>query len=219
MENRLLVRASEASNLMTLPRSKRGEELSETTKTWLKTKAKESFYGYTTFQGNKYTQKGIECEPKAIELLSELHYFNKDEYKKNTERKVKGGFSGECDIIYENEIIDIKCPWSLDTFPAFKEDANKAMKKSGYDWQQKVYCYLWEVETAHIAYVMMSTPGDLVKEWDDSDLHNVEHIEISKRVTMSDMIELTDEDVELMESQYQLANEYYNELLTEIENK
>lgn len=221
----LIVRASEASNLMVLPRSNKdkGVVLSETTKSWLKTKAIEEFYQIRSFKGNQYTEKGNLMEDKAIEMLSMLHHFNLNEYKKNEKRVTKNGFTGECDIIYDNTIIDIKCPWDLTTFPHFKEDADKGVKKSGYDWQVKVYCYLYGCEKGYVAYCMMSTPTDedsgLLKPWDDWDLHLVDHIEPSKRVTMSSEIILTAEDVELMESQYKLAEVYYNELIEELKNK
>lgn len=220
-EGQLIVRASEVSNLVVLPRATkdRGVILAETTKTWLKTKASEQFYGFKSFQGNKYTEKGNICESNAIQMLSEYHHFNSDEYKKNTERKTKDNFTGECDIFYDNSIIDTKCSWDLTTFPAFKEDADKLVKKSGYDWQQKCYLWLWGAERAYVAFCMVDTPDDLLTSWDNWELHKVEHIAPEKRITLSSEIVLTDEDIALFESQYILANKYYQELLIELNNK
>ena len=214
----LIVRASEVKNLMVLPRLKK-ELLSETTKTWLKTKAKEQFYGYKSFKGNKYTQKGIMCENEATELLSEYLYLNPTKLTQNKERVTHKGFSGECDVIDDDLIIDTKCPWSIDTFPAFTEDADKEMKKAGYDWQQKVYLRLFQKERAQIAYVLVNTPDELLTDWDDRELHNFNNLTVGQSITLSSEIVLTDKDIELMDSQYALANKYYKQLMEELQNK
>ncbi len=193
-------------------------ELSETAKTWIKQKAKEFFYGYEKKVETRYMDKGHNNEDEAIEMLSELHG---KQYKKNVKRISLTWLTGECDIINEEEkiIIDIKNAWDIDTFPAYKEDVNKKVKEAGYDWQQKGYLILYKCNVAYVAYCITDTPEELVPDWEDLTLHQVSHHNPRKRVTVSDEIRITEEEVLNVKKAYKAANKFYKECLTELINK
>lgn len=69
---------------------------------------------------NKYTEKGIQQEEDGITLYSRV---TKRIYKKNSQRYENEYFSGEFDLINSDETVDIKCSYSLNTFPHPLTDA------------------------------------------------------------------------------------------------
>ena len=111
-------RASQIGKLMTTSRSKT-DVLSQTAKSYIEQLAKEDFFGYTSPLVNRYLDKGINQELESINLLNSVRFEN---YEKNTERIENEFMTGECDIITNESIIDIKTSWSLDTFPELPED-------------------------------------------------------------------------------------------------
>ena len=212
----LKVRASEAHNLMVKPRSK-SELLSETTKTWIKEKVKQEVFGYIPTIENKYMIKGIRCEDISIALLNEVE---SEWYEKNTERfYYEDWLSGEPDIITSDVIRDVKTSWSLETFPAFKEDAEKSIKAAGYEWQLRCYMLLVDRERASIDYCMVSTPEDedLLKPWDNLTIHQVDNIPAKQRVNTVWFERDKKLEEELIE-RYKLANSYYLDRLNELVN-
>jgi len=213
MEN-LLVRCSELSKLMTKSRSK-SSPLSETTKTYVMEKAKESFYGITPNFSNKYTEKGLLNEDEGIEMVNQVRFMD---FRKNAERITTSWLTGECDILGDERIIDIKCSWSFETFPAFQEEADKAVKKSGYDWQMRGYMMLYNRNVAEVIYCLTTTPPSLLSSFDIPALHDVDHIAVGDRMTSVKV-----ERDEVIESeiltQYSIANEYYKECMAELKSK
>ena len=175
----LKVRASSLHKMMTNPRSK-SEELSETTKTWLKDLVKEEVFGYHPQLNTPAINKGIDYEFMSIDLLNDATF---NSYKKNEERITNDWLTGEADIVTTDEIIDVKSSWSLETFPAFAEDAESGVKKAGYEWQLRGYMMLYNKPKASIKYCMISTPESLLKDWDDRSIHKVDHIEPAKRIS------------------------------------
>jgi hypothetical protein len=210
----LLVRCSELKNLMTKSRSKK-EALSETTKSWIKEKVKEEFYGYRKKLDGDPINKGIDMEDLAIEMLNEITF---NSYKKNQERKTNSWLTGEADIVSKDTIEDIKCSFTLETFPAFAEDAYAAIKKAGYDWQLRGYMLLWNKPKAKVQYCMVSTPDYIMKDWYNKDIHKVDKHEPTTRLTTVGIHRDEKLEDEMLE-QYALANEYYKERWEEINNK
>ena len=178
-EKNLIVRCSALSKIMTKSRSK-SSPLSETAKTFVMEKAKEDFYGIRPNISNKFTEKGLRNEDLGIEMVNQARFMD---FRKNTERISTDWLTGECDINGDERIIDIKCSWSFDTFPAFQEEAEKAVKKSGYDWQLRGYMMLYNKPMGEVIYCLTSTPADLLSSYDDVTLHDVEHIDIQSRMT------------------------------------
>ena len=210
----LKVRCSELSQLMTKGRSK-AEPLGETTKSYIQEKAKQDFYGINPILENKYLSKGIMNEQIGIDLVNQVRFMD---FIKNTERIDIGWLTGECDINATDRIIDIKCSWSFDTFPAFEEEAQKSVKKAGYDWQMRGYMMLYNKDLAEVIYCLTSTPDSLLSQWDDLKMHKVDHIEAEKRITAV-RVERDVEIEEEIKKQYGIANTYYKECLAELTTK
>jgi len=207
----MVVRASSISKLMTKPRSK-SEAFSETALTHLKELALEEVLGIRQELDNKYVEKGKQCEAQSIELLNSVTF---ESYIKHDGRVTKHNITGECDILTPSIIRDVKTSWSVNTFPWFYDDAVKAVKSSGYEWQLRAYMMLYDVDKAAVDYCLVSTPDELYG-WEDELTHVVDHIADSKRVTSvyfdrdKELEALMIETVEKCQEKY---NEFVNELL------
>lgn len=111
---------------------------------------------------NRYTQKGQLAEEDGITLYSLV---KKVFYKKNTVRLNNEYFTGECDIFQGEEItkadetVDIKCSWSLFTFPSFLDTTDK-----GYEYQGAVYMDLTGAKKHTVAYCLVNTPASLIMD-------------------------------------------------------
>jgi hypothetical protein len=151
------------------------QTLSTGAKTFLKSLAKEYLFGYHAVITTKYMEKGLAVEQESIDLYNSVFFTN---HKKNTERRENEYLTGECDIFTGKRIKDIKSAWSLDTFPAFSEDAHDSL----YEWQGRAYMHLWDCEEFELAYCLVSTPEELIR-YEQRDLHIVDHIAPELRVT------------------------------------
>ena len=195
---------------MTTDRSK-SELLSETTKSYIRSVAKQDFYGYNVELNNKYINKGNMQENDSIALFNTVHFTN---YSKNTERLNNEWLTGEADIVLDDQIIDIKTSWSLETFPATLEEAvNK-----DYEWQLRAYMMLYDKNYATLCYCMVSTDPSLLNEWENLSLHQVDHIEPSNRITTL----LFTRDLELEEeikTRLYYCTEYYVKYINQLNNK
>lgn len=205
------IRCSSLPKIMTNPRTK-GEVLSETAKSEMIKIAKEDFYGYSSQITNKYVEKGIEVEDKSIELLNAVKLAN---YKKNVVRLENDFLTGECDINDElnDEIIDIKSSWSLETFPALPSDINI----KDYEMQLRGYMMLYGRSKASVCYCMVSTPEGLTM-YENKLLHEVEHIDPFARVTMLSI----EKDLEIekqIEERCKVAIEFYYDYIRQLSNK
>jgi len=206
----MIFRASSLGKIMTNPRSK-SEVLSETAKSYIKSLAKQNFYNYKTTIDTKQMRKGIEFEDQSIELVNTVMLKN---FKKNEERKTRGHLTGHADIVTDKSIIDIKTSWSLETFPAFEEDA----ENKDYEWQLRSYMYLYEKPVSALIYCMIDTANEYLSEWDNLEIHRVSHIEPEKRITLIEY--MRDEDLEqLMIERLHHASELYAQYINQLNNK
>lgn len=170
------IRASSLGLIMTEPKAK-DEILSVGAKTFLDGIAKEYSYGFHEVISGKYMDKGIIVEDQSIELYNSVFF---TDYVKNTERKTNKWLTGECDIFVPGKkIIDIKSSWSLPTFPSVARQGRDKL----YEWQGRAYMMLWDVDLFDIAYCMVNTPDELIK-YEQEELHYVDHINESMRVTI-----------------------------------
>lgn len=167
-------RASSLADIMTDPKGK-DEILSVGAKTAITKMAKQFVYGYDERISSKYMDKGIKVEDRSIELLNSVLFTS---YKKNTERRTNDWITGECDIVGNDRIHDIKSSWSLATFPVL---ASQGEDKT-YEWQGRAYMMLWEIDHFEIDYCLVNTPDELIG-YEDYELHSVEHIAPELRVT------------------------------------
>lgn len=205
----MLIRCSSLPKIMVNSRSKDGG-LSETAKSYIKSIAKQDYFGYTTELNNKYVTKGIQCEEQSIELLNDVLFTN---YKKNTERKTTELLTGECDIYTPELIIDIKTSWSFDTFPATPSDINI----KDYEYQLRGYMFLYNVERAALAYCMVNTPSDLIG-YESEELHRVRDTPIQSLVTMLTIERDYQLEEEMLERSAE-AIEYYQQYINQIHEK
>jgi len=213
-KSNLIVRCSSLHKIMGRGRSKESV-LSETAKTYIHEIAKEQFYGIETKLTGKFLDKGIRNEDIGIEMINQNRFRT---YKKNQDRITTDWLTGECDINAEDSIIDVKCSWSFDSFPAFDIEAEKMMKKSGYDWQLRGYMYLYDKPKAEVVWCMTSTPDDLLSPYDDKSVHKVDHIDVDLRLTSVPIVRDLKLEDQMLE-QYKHANEYYQKCISELKNK
>ena len=200
---------SSIGKLMTNGRGK--NEMGATAKSYIKQIAKENFYGYRSEINNKYIQKGLMQEQDSIDLLNTVRF---EAYEKNTVRMVDEYMTGECDIITNDLIIDIKTSWSLDTFPVMAEDGYDAL----YEWQLRAYMMLYNKPKAELIYCMVTTSNELLNEWENLALHRVDHIAPEKRITVLSFERDQDKESDIIEK-LKAATEYYNEYYKLLEEK
>lgn len=186
-------------------------ELSKGAKSYIESVVDEYVYQYRDSINNKYTKKGTDVEDQAIEILNTLFF---TDYKKSETYLQKGHFHGHPDIEDNDEqmILDTKSSWNKKTFPKKPSDCEKAE----YEWQGKLYCYMKGWSKFRLAYVLVSTPEELVPEYEDETLHYVDNLPLNLRVTYVDY-ELTSDDISKIERRekaaVKYAEEYYNFLI------
>lgn len=189
----------------------KSEVLSETTKTYIRAVAKQDFYGYNVDLNNKYINKGNLQENDSIALFNSVMFSN---YSKNTERLNNEWLTGEADIVLDDQIVDIKTSWSLETFPATPEEGINKL----YEWQLRAYMMLYDKNYASLVYCMVSTDPSLLNEWENLSLHQVDHIAPEKRITTL----LFTRDLELEEEikvRLHHCTEYYVKYINQLNNK
>lgn len=203
---------------MTLPKSK-AEKISEGAKTEILSIAKQNYFGYKTDLHDRKIKKGILQEQDSIDLLNIVRI---EDYQKNDKRIENDYLSGECDIITENTIIDVKTSWDLESFPATIKEAEKKSNAKLYEWQGRAYMMLYDKPSFELIYCMVDTDPDyehdLLNPWDDLSLHRVSHIEPRKRITVL-RYERDAEIEEFMQSHLQECHKYYLECIKELEEK
>lgn len=196
-------------------------ELPKGAKTYIEGLVDQYVYKYEDPIDNKYVRKGIAVEDSddddmnksAIKVASRVIKIL-DDYVKSSSYLVKGYFHGHPDIEDEDEdmIVDIKSSWSKKTFPKRPEDGHD----SAYEWQGKLYCYMKGWSKFRLCYVLMTTPQELVPDYEDETLHYVDNLPLNLRVTYLDY-ELTSKDIEKIERRekaaVKYAQEYYNFLI------
>ena len=200
---------SQIGKLMTNGRAK--DSIGETAKSYIKQCAKEDFYNYNTELNNKYIWKGREQELESINLINSVRF---TDYLKNEVTIENDYLIGTADIISEQKVIDVKTSWSLDTFPALIEDAINPL----YEWQLRAYMMLYDKPTAELIYCMVTTWDEFLNEYENLQLHRVDHIDPSKRITA--LWYDRDEDIEAkMIARLQEASELYHDYYEQLNNK
>jgi hypothetical protein len=219
----MIVRCSSLGKLMTEPRSK-SEVLSQTAKSYIEDLFNELEFGYRKEFSSRYTDKGLEMEDEAIQFASEQ--FDWEFVVKNTERFTNDYITGEPDINTDSLLADIKCSWSLDTYPMFEAD----LKNKDYDWQLQGYMWLTGKTEAELVYCLMNTPLQIVEDevrrahWkaglidEDIDLrhevqlkHNYDNIPSKLRVKRY-IIKRDEKKIEKIIEKVEIAREYYKML-------
>jgi hypothetical protein len=201
---------SSLGKLMTTPKSKT-ENLSQGAKTYIRQVAKQDFFGYRVELDNKYINKGKDQEQDSIDLLNAVRF---TKYHKNIFRLEDEYLTGECDILADDRIIDVKTSWNLETWPATPGEAHD----NDYEWQGRAYLMLYEREIFELVFCLVTTKDEFLNQWEQIDLHRVDHIAPEKRIT-SVIYERDLEKEELIREKLIFANEYYSQYINQLNSK
>lgn len=201
---------SSLGKLMTTPKSK-SENLSQGAKTYIRQVAKQDFFQYRVELDNKYINKGKDQEQDSIDLLNAVRFTN---YKKNDVRIEDEYMTGECDILTDDRVIDVKTSWNLETWPATPGEAHD----NEYEWQGRAYLMLYEREIFELVFCMVTTKDEFLNQWEQIDLHRVDHIAPEKRIT-SVIYERDLEKEQLIREKLIFANEYYSQYINQLNSK
>ena len=212
MEN-LRIRCSSLWKIMGTGKGPHG--LTATATTYIKQLVKQQMFEYTTEINSKYFDKGIDCENDAIKLYND-HFFTAHE--KNEVKVVNEWITGTCDINAPNLIIDTKCSWDADTFPASIEDAEALCKKSGYEWQLIGYMWLYNKDKSELVYALVDTPEYLIEYVNDRSAHEVDHLDPGLRLTVLKFNRDTAKE-ELIKTKVEAARLFAIEYKNQIINK
>jgi hypothetical protein len=188
-------------------------QLSAGARTLVEKAIEQDIWGYSPSFFSKETTKGNMVEDESILLYNRLNFTN---YRKLEEKDAFYSVSHSClsghpDIvdIHSKKVVDIKSPWSKDTFPKTIE---KGMS-SQYEWQVKQYLYMITKQTdvhwqhGEIAYMLVNTPEDLLTDLDDDELHYMEDLPDMLRQTIVP-VELTSADIRKIDERLEAAVEY-----------
>jgi hypothetical protein len=122
---------------------------------------------------SKYLDKGILVEQDSVDLLCDV---TGNFYDTETERKSDSFFTGECDLIFDDTIVDIKS--SFDIFTFYEADF-----KDLYYWQGQVYMRLYDKQKFELAYCLVNMPEAMFNALNEklkykfgSDTHNEAYV-------------------------------------------
>ena len=209
-----LFRCSSLHKLIGDGRSK-AAVISDTAKSAIRDTVKEDLYGFRSFTGNQYTQKGNMLEDLAIEMSGKMRYRN---YQKHVGRVENELITGECDVLdlERKLIIDTKVTWDIGTHPFFQDEAMEKVKKAGYDVQMQAYMWLYDCDVANVDFWLFPCPPELLNGWDDIDqlVHLVEKIDIRERKTAV-VIERDEAIIQKIKDKIPYCQEYYAKLFAE----
>ena len=209
-----LFRCSSLHKLIGDGRSK-AAVISDTAKSAIRDIVKEDLYGFRSFTGNQYTQKGNLLEDLAIEMSGKMRFRN---YQKHVGRVENELITGECDVLdlERKLIIDTKVTWDIGTHPFFEDEAMEKVKKAGYDVQMQAYMWLYDCEVAEVDFWLFPCPPELLKDWDDIDqlVHLVEAIDIRERKTTV-TIERDESVIQKIKDKIPHCQNYYEQLFAE----
>ena len=209
-----LFRCSSLHKLIGDGRSK-AAVISDTAKSAIRDIVKEDLYGFRSFTGNQYTQKGNLLEDLAIEMSGKMRFRN---YQKHVGRVENELITGECDVLdlERKLIIDTKVTWDIGTHPFFQDEAMEKVKKAGYDVQMQAYMQLYDCDVANIDFWLFPCPPELLKDWDDIDqlVHLVEKIDIRERKTTV-VIERDEAVIRKIKDKIPHCQNYYEQLFAE----
>jgi len=111
-------------------------------------------YGRTKrFTSNKM-EKGLITESESIKVIADHLQLP---LIKNEVRKSNEFITGECDVIHNDIVYDVKSSWDIHTFTDAKLELN-----NDYFWQLNGYMDLFDCHTAKLCYVLNSAPDEVL---------------------------------------------------------
>lgn len=131
-------------------------DLSVTTKNYLKEIHKEVIFKRQTDLKNKFLEKGIQVEEQSLTLYSKV---SNQIIFKNKDRFYNDFIEGEPDN--NNKIIrDVKSPWDYTTFPFYDNE----IKNKDYICQLNGYMELTGLTNAELIYCLIDTPEKIIND-------------------------------------------------------
>lgn len=137
----------------------------------------ERIYGRLEEIESEATRHGKEHEAHAIQLFGDMIAANTPKehaaFRKNTTRITRDGLTGECDVFFDGQIYEFKCPHSISSF------AKQTVFSGGiadYLVQVQGYMYLWECEQAHIVTALFRNKNLKTTELDNVALYRRFHV-------------------------------------------
>lgn len=182
-------RCSKLGILMTEPRLKSDKDagnLSESAKSYVFEQFLFDKYGIRKEVHDQKLIKGKMCEEQAISLVQSMRG-NKSLLLKNDKRLSNDYLTGEYDLLdkVEQEVIDTKVAWDIETFHNNDGVLTKTGKLTHYGWQLIGYSWLAGVNKATLAVCWIDTPefmiNDLIRrayfKYDHSDEVGIANVE------------------------------------------
>ena len=130
--------------------------LSQGAESYCKEWIKENIYGRSNYVETKYTNKGIDTEEEALNIL--VRALKLGMVYKNTERRTDEFKTGEIDFLHDDVIYDNKSSFSFQTFPMFEKKLDRV-----YEDQQKGYLDLWNKKLSRVCYTLVDTPIEILR--------------------------------------------------------
>jgi hypothetical protein len=103
---------------------------------------------------SKYFDKGNMVEDDCIDLMATV--LNKGLAVKNAESKENEYFTGTCDVVFEDTIVDVKSCWNKKSLQAACQGLDK-----DYEYQLQGYCHLYDKPKAILFYGLLDTPEEV----------------------------------------------------------
>lgn len=199
--------------LMTEPRSKSEGPLSQGARSAIRDIAAQHILAIDFEISGKELEKGIECEGESIALLNRVRGLA---LAKNTDKRVRGLLSGECDLYdaSRRDGYDLKTAWSAASFPILPEDIGGS-QRALYEWQARAYMALWDADRWHIAYALVNTPEHLIRH-EPVTMHFFDHIPEHLRLTVWTIERDAAKEAALF-AKLDDAGRYYKEVLAEFD--
>ncbi len=129
-------------------------ELTQGNKTYLKELFTEIMEGKRKEITSRYFEKGVFMEEDGVSMINDTLYPN-DLLMKNKERKENDYIHGECDLLHDGIVYDIKNAWDVFTF-------GKADLTDDYEWQGRGYMWLWGANKFRLFYCLNNMPEHML---------------------------------------------------------
>lgn len=131
-------------------------QLSAGAKTYCEQWVKEQLYGRHSEFSSKYTEKGVQCEPAAIEMIADRMGYGL--ISKNEQHYEDDDITGTPDLVLPKIIEEVKNSWDCFTFPLFEDE----IPNSDYPLQVQGYMALTHKNKAAVNYCLIDAPEELI---------------------------------------------------------
>lgn len=131
-------------------------------------------------------EKGLLLEEDAITAYS---LYTKEYLVKNKQRRENEYVSGEIDIEEETRVTDTKVSWDIYSFDSLIISGIK----NAYEWQGRVYCWLWGKDEARVVHTLLDTPEHLIQNMERKLMYDMFGSEQRKNIASDEELEIYNE--------------------------